>query len=414
MISPGAPGGAHDGQPEPARPPVPPASAPAREARGAAASGTDEVRPRVEKALRDYVAERCAEAEDIDGTFGAQLAAGISRFALRGGKRTRAGFLWWGWRAAGGAPHGTGAPAVLRTAAALELLQTCALVHDDLMDDSALRRGRPALHVDFARRHRQDGMVGRPETYGTSVAVLAGDLALAWADDLFTESLPDDAALRREAQRAWRAMRTETVAGQFLDLHNQAAGRPSASAALRVAYLKSALYTVERPLQLGAVLGGAGPGLVGALRSAGRDAGLAFQLRDDLLGVFGDPRSTGKPAGDDVREGKTTYLVALALERAEALGDTSALAVLRGSLGDRTLTPKRLERFRGVLAGLGVRAAVEERIERLGELAERRLYGVCEDPVVADRLAAMVRAVAGMDGAHGVRVAAGPETEARR
>ncbi len=368
-----------------------------------------EVRLRVEETLRHHVAERCEEAEGVDDVFRAQLAAAVSTFALRGGKRMRAAFLWWGWRAAGGDPDGRDAPAVLRIAAALELLQTCALIHDDVMDDSALRRGRPALHVDFAHRHRQDGMLGDPGTYGRSVATLAGDLALAWADDLFAESLPDGPA-RRGAQGVWRAMRTEMVAGQFLDLHTQATGRPSAATALRVAYLKSALYTVERPLHLGAVLGGADDELVGGLRFVGHNAGLAFQLRDDLLGVFGDPRRTGKPAGDDVRQGKTTYLVALALARAEALGDEEARAVLRRSLGDRTLTPERLARFRDVLIDLGVRAAVEERIERLGEIAVRRLRRVCDDPLVARRLAAMVRAATGTDGGTGTDDGPGPDS----
>jgi geranylgeranyl diphosphate synthase type I len=228
------------------------------------------------------------------------------------------------------------------------------------------------------------------------MATLAGDLALAWADDMFTEALPDG-PVRRGVQEPWRAMRTEMVAGQFLDLHTQAEGELSAATALRVAYLKSALYTVERPLHLGAALRGAAPELVGALRFVGHQAGLAFQLRDDLLGVFGDPRRTGKPAGDDVREGKTTYLVTLALARAEALGDTEARAVLRESLGDRTLTPERLDRFRDVLTGLGVRAAVEERIERLSGLALRRLFRACGDPVVCRGLAALVRAAAGTE-----------------
>ncbi|GAA2446670.1 polyprenyl synthetase family protein [Streptomyces macrosporus] len=400
-IEPGAPRRAHDPPPGPDR------SAPGEGSREGD-HGDQEIRPRVEEVLRRYVAERCEEAEGVDDVFRAELAAAVSTFALRGGKRMRASFLWWGWRAAGGAPHDEDAATALRIAAALELLQTCALIHDDVMDDSALRRGHPALHVDFAHRHRRDGMLGNPERYGTSVATLAGDLALAWADDLFAEALPDGPA-RRRAQGPWRAMRTEMVAGQFLDLHTQATGRPSAATALRVAYLKSALYTVERPLHLGAVLKGADDELVGALRFAGHNAGLAFQLRDDLLGVFGDPRRTGKPAGDDVRQGKTTYLVALALARAEALGDEEARAVLRESLGDPTLTPERLARFRDVLTRLGVRAAVEERIERLGEIAVRRLYRVCDDPVVARRLTAMVRAAAGTDG----EAFPAPGTEAR-
>ncbi|SEQ15100.1 polyprenyl synthetase family protein [Streptomyces radiopugnans] len=381
-------GGAHGRPPEPDLPPSP--------ARGESTGPDGEFRRGLEETLRRYTDRRCEEAGGLDGLFRARPAADVTRFALHGGKRTRAAFLWWGWRAAGGRPGDGDEATALRLAGALELLQACALIHDDLMDDSALRRGRPALHVDLARRHRREGMLGSPEAYGASMATLAGDLALAWADDMFAEALPEGPAGQR-VQEPWRAMRTEMVAGQFLDLHTQAEGGFSAPTALRVACLKSALYSAERPLQLGAVLRGASPALVGALRLAGRRAGLAFQLRDDLLGVFGDPRRTGKPVGDDVREGKNTYLVALALARAEALGDAGARAVLRESLGDRTLTPQRLARFRDVLTALGVRAAVERRIERLSALALHGLHQVCDDPAVHRGLTALVRAAAGTE-----------------
>ncbi|GAA3624372.1 polyprenyl synthetase family protein [Streptomyces chitinivorans] len=391
---PGAPGG-DDPAGGRERPPAEPARGTRpRPDRGGPAGPGDEFRHGLEETLRRYTGRRCEEAGGLDGLFRARLAREVARFTLHGGKRRRAAFLWWGWRAAGGRPGDGDEATALRLAGALELLQTCALVHDDLMDDSALRRGRPALHVELARRHRHDGMLGSPEAYGASMATLAGDLALAWADDMFAEALPEGPAGRR-VREPWHAMRTEMVAGQFLDLHTQAEGGFSAPAALRVAHLKSALYTAERPLQLGAALRGAAPELVGALRFAGRRAGLAFQLRDDLLGVFGDPRRTGKPAGDDVREGKNTYPAALALARAEALGDTEALAVLRGSLGDRTLTPQRLARFREVLTGLGVRAAVERRIERLSALALDRIDQTCGDPAVRRGLADLVRAAAG-------------------
>ncbi|MBN3932250.1 polyprenyl synthetase family protein [Streptomyces verrucosisporus] len=388
---PGAPGG-DDPAGAHGRPPAEPVRG-ARPSpdRGGSAGPGDEFRRGLEEALRRYTGRRCEEAGGLDGLFRARLAAEVARFTLHGGKRMRAAFLWWGWRAAGGRPGDGDEATALRLAGALELLQTCALVHDDLMDDSALRRGRPALHVELARRHRRDGMLGSPGAYGASMATLAGDLALAWADDMFAEALPEGPAGRR-VREPWREMRTEMVAGQFLDLHTQAEGGFSAPAALRVAHLKSALYTVERPLQLGAALRGSASELVGALRFAGRRAGLAFQLRDDLLG---DPRRTGKPAGDDVREGKNTYPAALALARAEALGDTEALAVLRGSLGDRTLTPRRLARYREVLTELGVRAAVERRIERLSTLALDRIDQACDDPAVRRGLAGLVRAAAG-------------------
>lgn len=360
----------------------------------------EDPRREMEETLRRCVERRCAQAGSLDAVFGAQPAAALADLVLRGGRRTRAAFLWWGWRAAGGDLRGPAAADVLRTAAALELLQACALVHDDVMDDSALRRGRPSLHADFARRHRQEGMRGSPETYGRAVAVLAGDLALVWADDLFAEALPGG-PVRHAAEEVWRAMRAEMVAGQFLDLHVQAAGGASPAAALRVARLKSALYTVERPLHLGAVLAGGDDRTVGALRSAGRRAGLAFQLRDDLLDLFGDPERTGKPAGGDVREGKITYPVALALARADARGDDRSRAALRESLGDRSLTPRELARFRDVLTALGVPAAVEERIGRLARSARRRLVDACDDPQVLRGLADLVREAAGEAGSGG-------------
>ncbi|MTE22249.1 polyprenyl synthetase family protein [Streptomyces sp. TRM43335] len=353
----------------------------------------EDPRREVEEVLRRWTARRCEEARSLDVAFHGQPVTALVDLALRGGRRNRAAFLWWGWRAAKGAPRGPAATDALRTAAALELLQTCALIHDDVMDDSALRRGRPSLHTAFARRHRRDGLRGDPDGYGRAVAVLAGDLALAWADDLFAESLPDG-AVRHAAQRVWRVTRTEMVAGQFLDLRAQAAGGASPAAALRVARLKSALYTVERPLHLGAVLGGADAGLVAALRAAGRRAGLAFQLRDDLLDLFGDPERTGKPTGGDVREGKPTYPVALALARAEAAGDERALTVLRESSGDRSPTGEGPARVRDVLTGLGVPAAVEERIARLSGSARRILSEACDDPLVARRLEALVRETA--------------------
>ncbi|MEN8652677.1 polyprenyl synthetase family protein [Streptomyces sp. 21So2-11] len=351
----------------------------------------------VEEVLGAYLDTRLAEATEVDAVFADDVAERVKHFALRGGKRWRAAFAWWGWRAGGGADGGPQAAAALNVAAALELIQTCALIHDDVMDGSALRRGAPAVHIDFARQHGRRSMRGSGGSFGRSAAILAGDLALAWADDLVADSELDTDA-RRRVRHHWQAMRTEMVAGQYLDLHAQATGSASLSRAVRIACLKSALYTVERPLALGAALAGADDRTTAALCSAGRCAGIAFQLRDDLMGVFGDPALTGKPAGDDIREGKLTYLVAVARSRADASGDTAALDVLAAGLGAVDLTDVQLGRVRAVLEETGARAVVESKIERLVLHSRRHLRSAPMDPRAHSRLSELLAVAAGVDG----------------
>jgi geranylgeranyl diphosphate synthase type I len=246
----------------------------------------------------------------------------------------------------------------------LELIQANALVHDDLMDASDTRRGRPTVHVAFAERHRAAGWLGEPDRFGAAAAILIGDLAMAWADDMLgSAELP--ATVGREVRLVWSAMRTDMLSGQYLDVWSQAAGDDSAETALRVDRFKTAAYTVERPLQLGAALAGAPPELVAGYRRFGADIGVAFQLRDDLLGVFGDPGVTGKPAGDDLREGKRTLLVALALATARDRDDRAALEVITGALGNAALTGDQVERVREVLDRLGTPDRIERRIDDL-------------------------------------------------
>lgn len=358
------------------------------------------------RVLGDVLEERLAEARALDADFAADLAGTLADFALSGGSRRRAVLVWWGWRACGGGTDLDGdrperdavsePGVVLRIAAALELVQCCALVHDDVMDGSTIRRGRPAVHVGLAGRHGREGVraPGGPAPFGWSSAVLVGDLALAWADDLVAETvLPDP--VRGGVQSLWRAMRTEMVAGQYLDLlaHSRAAGQDDRTQ--RTAMLKSGLYSVERPLLLGATLAGAAPAARLALKLAGADAGLAFQLRDDLLGLFGDPAVTGKPAGDDIRAGKATHLVAVARERAHRRGDRAALRVLDDALGDRTLSPAGLEQVREAVVRLGARRAVEQRIAELVSGCARTLQSAPLDPVARDHLLTVLQAAAG-------------------
>ncbi|MEU1277973.1 polyprenyl synthetase family protein [Streptomyces sp. NPDC005805] len=381
--------------------------------------------------LGELLDERTAEAAALDATFARDIAGSTARFTLDGGRRTRSQLLWWALRACGGGEEERHAG--LRVAAALELIQTCALVQDDVMDGSPRRRGRPAFHVRLDQRYGDPpapwpGAPGGAPSFGACGAVLAGDLALAWADDIVADTAfgPD---VRPRVLADWRAMRTEMVAGQYLDLHSQVSHSRSPGRALRTACLKSALYTVGRPLALGAAVAGADARTADALRSAGRSAGIAFQLRDDLDGLFGDPADTGKPAGEDVRAGKHTYLAALARSAAAARGDTRALAVLdrppagaphpahaprgphRGHPAhgpdpvygggeahgpDTPYDPGRAEEelaeVRRALVRTGARDLVEARIARLLGVAERRLATAGLDPDAADRLAALLHA----------------------
>ncbi|MFE7954819.1 polyprenyl synthetase family protein [Streptomyces sp. NPDC057413] len=351
----------------------------------------------VGRVLDGVLDERVARARAVDELFANDLAVRVAEFTRTGGKRTRSRLLWWSLRACGGGDPATAA-AALRVGAALELLQTCALVHDDVMDGAQVRRGRPALHAGLRARYAGSAPAGRVGRFGDAAGILAGDLALAWADDLVAETplAPSTAPVVR---RLWSDMRTEMVAGQYLDVHGQVTGSPGLPRALRTASLKSALYSVARPLALGAALAGAGEEKLRALDAAGRCVGVAFQLRDDLDDVFGDPRRTGKSPGSDIREGKPTYLTALARARAVTAGDERALSVLDGSLGDAGLTDADLDEVRKVLEATGARAVVEAKVRRLVARGLRHLDAASLDPEAGSRLRGLLRSAA--DGGRG-------------
>ncbi|MEU3791267.1 polyprenyl synthetase family protein [Streptomyces fructofermentans] len=350
----------------------------------------------VGRVLDRLLAERVATARGLDPGFARDLAERVARFTLDGGRRSRSRFVWWALRACGGADAAR-ADAALHLGAALELIQTCALVHDDVMDGSRLRRGRPSLHADIAAQYGGAAPDPRTARFGESAGILAGDLALAWADDMVTDTCVDrlDADTSRRVREIWRAMRTEMVAGQYLDVRGRLAPAPSPAHAMRAACLKSALYSVERPLALGAALARADAATTRELCAAGRCAGIAFQLRDDLQDVFGDPRRTGKPGGGDIRAGKPTYLVAVAEARAEGAGDRTAATVLRRSLGRADLSERDQAEVRDVLVGTGARAAVEARIDTLVLRGTRHLDSASLAPEGRDALLALLRTVAG-------------------
>ncbi|WP_432278043.1 polyprenyl synthetase family protein [Nocardia carnea] len=361
---------------------------PARSGPLSAVPGTAAFATAVEQALTGYFATRAEAVTELGPVFIDAVGA-LESFVLRGGKRTRPGFAWMGWLGAGGDPAGDRAAAVLQACAALELVQACALIHDDIIDCSRTRRRFPTVHVDFEQRHHHQGWTGDSAHYGESVAVLLGDLALAWADDMVHSSGLDPAALGRFAP-VWAGMRTEVLGGQLLDVHGEASGDESVAAALRINRYKTAAYTVERPLHLGAALADADPGLVAAYRTYGTDIGIAFQLRDDLLGVFGNPEVTGKPSGDDLREGKRTVLVAEALQRAAA-DNPAAGDRLRAAIGT-DLSDEQVGELRELLIELGAVDAVESRIAALTDQGLAAIEASSATPEAKDRLKAMALA----------------------
>jgi geranylgeranyl diphosphate synthase type I len=322
-----------------------------------AAAGLDRLRDAVAAAVTGFLETRETALTAMDPALGAVV--GEVRALVGGGKRLRPAFAYWGWRGAlAGAPaEREDEDAVLRAVSALEFLHASALVHDDVMDAAQTRRGRPATHVGFTARHAADGLAGDPAAFGTGAAILVGDLALVWSDELLGCSGLSAAALGR-ARAVWDVMRAEVMSGQYLDLLRAAGGLPGAHGALTVARFKSAGYTVQRPLQLGAAVAGGRPEVREAFSRIGLALGEAFQLRDDVLGVFGDPAVTGKSADDDLREGKRTLLVELAEERADRAGRR----LLRESLGNPAAGPDELDALRRLMETTGALARVEHRI----------------------------------------------------
>ena len=312
----------------------------------------DALTSRFDKALSEFFSRAVPTLGNITDEL-APLAQATEAFVVDGGKRLRPLFCYWGYRATG-ASDGEN---IIRAAAALELLQACALVHDDVIDGSDTRRGQPAVHRRFAGLHRSSGWHGDPERFGQAAAILLGDLALIWADSALMQSGFDPAALQR-ASSVWDAMRMEVMCGQYLDVVEQARGGGSVERALRVARFKSAKYTIERPLHLGAALGEGSSDLTAAFTGYGLPLGEAFQLRDDMLGVYGDPEVTGKPAGDDLREGKRTVLIAYAFDAA----NEAQAEQLRMRLGDPQLDTDGVTVLREIIAATGAVSRVEELI----------------------------------------------------
>lgn len=359
------------------------------------------------------IGEFLTSREPILASIAPELASfgEFSRYLLSGGKRFRAKFCFWGWEAARSAEsRGTqsepaGAPvgweslestvrfeSLVSLASAMEIFHAAALVHDDIIDNSATRRGMPAAHIRFETLHSSGDWAGSGTAFGRASAILLGDLLLAWSDELVADALDtlESRESARETRREFNRMRTEVTLGQYLDILEENAWPSVAdddvlSRADRVIVYKSAKYSVEAPLVLGAMLSGATGEQVQALREFGLPLGIAFQLRDDLLGVFGDESLTGKPSGDDLREGKRTVLIAMARSEMndEAKLDFDSL------LGSPTLTGADIQRLQKVILHSGAVDRVESLIANHTSVALDRLSAAPLGELAKEELRAM-------------------------
>ena len=305
----------------------------------------DLVEARLTALLDDEVARWSELTPDL-----AEPLDALRTLVMAGGKRLRPAFCFWGFLGAGGSPDD---PIVVDAGAAFELLQAFALVHDDVMDGSATRRGFRTAHLAFADRHQLEVWRGEGRRFGEGVAILIGDLAHVYADLLLRDA-------GREVLGVWDELRIELNVGQYLDILGTARGDTDPEGARRIARYKSGKYTIERPLHVGAALAGRYDELGPSLSGYGDPLGEAFQLRDDILGAFGEGTITGKPVGDDLREGKPTPLLAVASREADA--DQRATL---GRIGSMDLGDDEVLAIQQVLRDTGALADIEARIERL-------------------------------------------------
>jgi geranylgeranyl diphosphate synthase type I len=316
----------------------------------------DALRARVERHLAGFLSVRVARK--VEAGPDRILLDPVADLLLRAGKRLRPAFCYWGWRGAGGPD----CDEVLAASTSLELLHGCALIHDDVMDRSALRRGGRTVHRELAVRHAELGWRGVSDHFGLAGAVVAGDLCLVWADEMLRASGLSAEALTR-AGPVFDAMRAETIRGQYLDLIAQAEGALRVEDAVAVARAKTAASTTVGPLRFGGTLAGAGEDLLRAYAGYASPLGLAFQLKDDLIGAFGGPDATGKPSGDDLRDGKCTLLLAEARRRAGPRETRLIDELLVDGAEDA------VDELRVLVERSGAREHVEGEITRLGTRA---------------------------------------------
>jgi geranylgeranyl diphosphate synthase type I len=307
------------------------------------------VRRTVLSRVAEFVTMRCAAELDEAGV---EVAGEILRNFVNGGKCLRSTFMYLGWLS--GAPESDEA---LYAAASLELLHAFALLQDDVMDDSPSRRGRPAAHIQFSDWHRKRGLSGPSRRFGDSAAILLGDLCLIWAEQMLRESGVEHRRLQQALPR-YDAMRTELALGQFADLASDVRDLPSMAVVLEVARRKSGNYTVRRPLEIGAAMSDCSDRTLSGLGRYGTAVGEAFQLRDDLLGVFGSEAVTGKPSGRDLVERKATSVVTVAHQ----LADAPTRRQLTDLMNDGELDDTAIDRWRTLIVTTGAVQWIEDLI----------------------------------------------------
>jgi geranylgeranyl diphosphate synthase type I len=321
------------------------------------------LREQVEAQLKDFLTKQSEYFTAIAPEL-KPAATSLTAFVINGGKRFRPLFAAVGAMGAGSQLS----DAEIRAFASLELLQACALVHDDLMDASDTRRGEPAIHKLFEKMHESEKYQGKATQFGLSASVLIGDLALIWSDQMLNSSGIKNESLLA-ALSVHDEMRVELIAGQYLDVFEQARGTQSVAQALNIARYKSAKYTIERPLHLGAAIAipdaAKRAQIISIYSEFGLPLGEAFQLRDDLLGVFGDPKVTGKPAGDDLREGKRTVLMAMTHDRISGPAEAEFLK----EFGNHDISESAIARLQEIIAETGAAMHVEDLIEELTSTA---------------------------------------------
>jgi geranylgeranyl diphosphate synthase, type I len=318
-------------------------------ARASASVLLSTIADRVDARVRTLMTSELARWTQVDAQLAEPIDA-LSALVLAGGKRLRPAFAHWAFVGVGGDPEDQ---RIVDAGAGLELLHTFALIHDDIMDGSHTRRGAEAVHVQFVRSHRTFNGRGEDRRFGEGAAILVGDLAFVYADILMSSANP-------EAMQVFNELRVEVNIGQYLDLVGSVRGEPTLAAAQRICQYKSGKYTIERPLHLGAALAGKLPAVEAALSAYGMPLGEAFQLRDDIMGALGDNAITGKPVGDDLREGKPTALVARAREVA-----TVGQRELLSRIGDPNLTDEEIAELQSILRATGSAQWVEGRIATL-------------------------------------------------
>jgi geranylgeranyl diphosphate synthase type I len=320
----------------------------------------DGFRERLERELEAWLAAKRRQAAADGSAEMLELIDGVGQLVVRGGKRLRPAFVYYTYRACGGRADAADTE-VLPLALATELLHSYLLIHDDIMDHAEVRRGQPAAHVRFREAHRARHFRGDSEDFGRSVAILLGDLAHTWAVEL-AAGLPIAADRQREITRCFSTMCQEVIGGQYLEIvlaqrrraPGAVPGPEQAEELLRVLRLKSGRYTAERPIQLGALLAGAPPEVLAALSAYGTAIGEAFQLQDDLLGMFGDAGTLGKPVGSDLKEGKFTFLIYHALSAASP----AERRAIEAALGDPGLDAEEVAAARRLIEETGAREAV--------------------------------------------------------